>query len=412
MKILFVHQNFPGQYKHLAPALAARPDCEVVALMLGKNPPVVPGVRVLPYQAARGNSPDVHPWMLDFESQILRGEAAARAAAALHREGFAPDVICAHPAWGEALFLKDLWPRAKLLCLWEFYYRACGADLGFDPEFPSSSWEDAARARAKNAGNLLSLEAADWGLSPTVWQREQFPAWVRPRISVIHEGIATHEVRPNPAAGLRLEQAKVEVKPGDEIVTFVNRNLEPYRGYHSFMRALPEILRCRPRARALIVGGDDVSYGARPPAGQTWKQRYLDEVKDSLDLSRVHFLGKIPYHFFVALLQVSAVHVYLTYPFVLSWSMLEAMSAGCLVVGSRTPPVQEVIAHNENGLLVDFFQPGQIAATVSEALAEPARFQALRAEARRTVVERYDLNTVCLPRRIALVEAVATGLMS
>lgn len=402
MNILFVHQNFPGQYKHLAPALAARGH-RVVAMTMNAAPEMK-GVSVVRYGVGRGTTAGVHPWASEFETKILRGEAAGRAALALKGEGFVPDVICAHPGWGEALFLKDVWPQARLLCFWEFYYHAAGADVNFDPEFQNMSFDSAARLRTKNANNLLSLEASDWGVSPTEWQKRQFPDWAHPKISVIHDGIDTKAAAPNPNASIRIEELKLELKAGDEIVTFVNRNLEPYRGYHTFMRALPEVMKQRPKARILIVGGDRAGYGAVPPDGKTWKQIFLDEVAANIDASRVHFLGNVAYPVFLRLLQISAVHVYLTYPFVLSWSLLEALSSGCLVIGSRTAPVEEVIRHGENGLLVDFFDPKALAEVISSALAEPAAYSTLRSNARAEVIARYDLRAVCLPQHIALVE--------
>ncbi|HYD97549.1 MAG TPA: glycosyltransferase family 4 protein [Noviherbaspirillum sp.] len=406
MNILFVHQSFPGQYRHLAPALAARGH-QVAALTMGAKPAAQPGVNVVRYTVRRGNAPGMHPWAAEFETKVLRGESAAFASLKLGTEGFKPDVICAHPGWGEALFLKDVWPDARLLTYCEFYYRAYGADMNFDPEFATPGTGADARIRAKNAGNLLSLEATDWGISPTHWQRSLFPEWAQSRISVIHDGIDTSLARPDPRARLQLEEFGLDLRHGDEVVTFVNRNLEPQRGCHVFMRALPELLRRRPKAQVLIVGGDKQGYGAPPPAGRTWKEVFLDEVRADIDLARVHFLGTVPYPVFLRLLQVSAAHVYLTYPFVLSWSALEAMSSGCLVIGSRTGPVEEVIDDGRNGLLVDFFDPQALACTIADALADPGACLPLRERARADALAKYDLHGVCLPRQVALVEALA-----
>jgi glycosyltransferase involved in cell wall biosynthesis len=245
----------------------------------------------------------------------------------------------------------------------------------------------------------------DRGLSPTQFQRSVVPLPYRDRVSVIFDGIDTGAVRPDPTAGMTV--AGRAVRAGDEVVTFVNRNLEPYRGYHIFMRALPEILRRRPNAVALVVGADGVSYGAPAPEGKTWKQIFFDEVKARLDTSRVFFLGRLPYEAYLRVLQVSACHVYLTYPFVLGWSCIEALSAGALVVASATPPVEEVIVHEKNGLLVNFFDADALAARVVDCLAAPPRYAHLRAAARRTALERYDLATVCLPEQVKLVKELA-----
>jgi glycosyltransferase involved in cell wall biosynthesis len=407
MRVLFVHQNFPGQYLHLAPALAAQGD-DVVAISIERQKPL-PGVRGFRYKPRRRSSTDIHPWVADTETKVIRGEAAAQAALELRNKGFAPDVICAHPGWGEALFLKDVFPKTRMLSFVEFYYKAEGADFGFDPEFGENDVAGRCRLRMKNANSLLNLDAADWCITPTEWQRSTVPARYRERTTVIHDGIDTERVKPDPKAVVRLAKSGLELKPGDEVITFVARNMEPYRGFHVFMRALPEIQQRRPNAVVLIVGGDDVSYGKRLPTGETWRQKMLAEVADRLDMRRVRFVGRIPYDDFVAMLQVSAVHVYLTYPFVLSWSMLEAMSAGCLVIGSATPPVEEVIRDGENGLLVDFFSPPRIAAAVDRVLSRPDRMADIRRRARETVIERYDLRTVCLSRHVALVDAVASG---
>lgn len=409
MKILFVHQNFPGQYKHLAAALADDDQNEVVAIGEKGNIGRLrhPKVKEIGYEKPRGANPDTHHYVRGMESAVRRGQAVTRVGLALLRKGFVPDIICCHPGWGEGLFLGDLWPKSKRLYFIEFFHRAHGFDSGFDPEFPQE-FDDIFKIRARTATMLLSLEAATWGLVPTRWQLSSIPDEYQSKMSTIHDGIDTDLVRPDPDATLTF-QSGASLSKSDEVITFVNRNLEPYRGYHIFMRALPEILRRRPNAQVLIVGGDEVSYGRAPADGKSHKEFYLDEVRDQLDMSRVRFLGRIPYDQFVKLLQVSSVHVYLTYPFVLSWSMLEAMSAGCLVVGSRTPPVQEVISHGHNGLLVDFFKPDEIVDAVERVLEHPDKMQKIRDQARKTVVSRYDLKTRCLPKHIQLVKTLAIG---
>jgi glycosyltransferase involved in cell wall biosynthesis len=212
-------------------------------------------------------------------------------------------------------------------------------------------------------------------------------------------------VVPDPNAWIQLQRDGVRLSCGDEVLTFVNRNLEPYRGFHVFMRALPRILAQRPRSHVLIVGGDEVSYGSRPVGGGTWRQRLLAEVGAGLPAGRVHFLGRLPYRDYLRVLQVSACHVYLTYPFPLSWSCIEAMSAGCAVVASRTPPVEEFVEHGRNGWLVDFFDADGLAEQVARVLSDPAQSMPVRQEARRRVVERCDFAAHSLPSLLRLILA-------
>jgi glycosyltransferase involved in cell wall biosynthesis len=403
VKILFVHQNFPGQFLHLAPELQRRGhDCLALTDAGSRRPATIPVLRyrheavaVDPAAARQGRT---------YLAMSDRGVTVARAAAQLRdQKGYHPDVIFGHSGWGETLFLKEVWPKAKLLIYAEFYYRGIGRDIGFDPEFGAPSLDGLMIAQTRAAHLGQALLHADAGVAPTEWQASTFPPPLRRMIEVIHDGVDTDAVAPNPAATVTLPDGRV-LTAGDEVITFVNRNLEPYRGYHSFMRALPQVLAARPQARAVIVGGDGTSYGAEPKTGGSWKQLFLDEVADRIDLSRVHFLGRVPYPTLLALMQISRVHAYLTYPFVLSWSMLEAMSAGALVIASRTAPVEEVITDGQNGVLVDFFDiPGWSSALIA-ALAHPERHAPLRAAARDTVVARYDLRRQCLPRMVAFVE--------
>lgn len=405
MNILFVHQNFPGQYLHLARALAASPENRVV-FITQRREGAIPGVEKIIYSPSRANSKETHRYLRDAEAHVLNAQAVARTALERKKAGFKPDIMIGHNGWGEIWYLKDIFPDAPLLGYFEFYYQARGADVGFDPAFPVNL-DTAARVRTRNVGNLLGLQAADIGICPTQWQKSRYPYRYHSMLNVIHEGIDTSLVVPDAHAQLRLPGTNIELGTEHEVVTYVARNLEPYRGFPSFMRSLPAVLKRRPNAHILIVGGDDVSYGSRPPHGRSYRQHMLGKLGSELDASRVHFLGKLPYAQYLKVLQISSVHVYITYPFVLSWSMLEAMSAGCLVIGSKTAPVQEVISDDDNGLLVDFFDSEALSEMVVKALAEPQRYQQMRERARNTIVERYDLKAVCLPMHIRLLESLS-----
>ena len=408
MKILFIHQNFPGQFKFLAPALVKQGHTVVAMTMQKTEAKEWQGVRLAPYTATRGTTPKVHPWISDFETKTIRAEACFRAALRMRAKGLNPDLIVSHHGWGESLFLKDVWPQAKLAIYCEFYYHPRGADVGFDPEFPAEDAGEVCRLRLKNLNNLLHFEVADAAISPTHWQASTFPEPFRSKITVVHDGIDTEAVAPNPAVSLTLN-GNIKLTRADEVITFVNRNLEPYRGYHIFMRALPELLKRRPQARVLIVGADDVSYGARPAEGKKWKDIFASEVRPQIsdaDWARVHFLGHIPYQHFIPLLQLSTVHVYLTYPFVLSWSLLEAMSVGCAIVASDTQPLREAIRHDDTGRLVDFFDVPGLANEVCALLDDPVARQRLGANARAFAQATYDLKTVCLPRQLQWVQGL------
>lgn len=369
------------------------------AANLQGRPPLHPRLQVLGYRLQAPGGSQIHPYLRDHEGHVRRGQAVVRLLLQLRDAGkFQPDVIVAHPGWGEALFLRDVYPDARHIQYCEYYYHGTGADVGFDPEF-LAGLDDRLRVRMKNTTQLQSLVVADAGFSPTQWQQGRYPADLRHKIAVMHDGIDTRVVQPDPQAALELQGQRFAAD--DEIVTYVARNLEPYRGFHVFMRMLPRLQALRPRARVIVVGGDEVSYGHRLPEGQGYRQQYTRELGDRVDWGKVLFAGKLPYADYLKVLQVSAAHVYLTYPFVLSWSMLEAMATGCLVVGSRTPPVEEVIEDGGNGLLVDFFDGQALAERLAHVLADPAAHEPLRARARRTVQERYDLHAACLPRTLA-----------
>lgn len=387
MNIVFIHQNFPGQFRHIASNLARAAENSVVSISQD-HAPKLKTIKNFSYKPARATTKGVHPYLVSTEASVLNGQAVARILLELKKNGFMPDVIFAHTGWGEALYVKDIFPDTPLVGFFEFFYHASGADVGFDPEYPLGL-DDALRVRTRNAIHLLSLDAVDFGITPTNWQRSVFPSEYWSKLIVIHEGVDTTHNLPLSVSSLKLPNGLILTK-NDQVVTYVARNLEPYRGFHIFMRAVAEICKRKPNVHIVIVGGDDVSYGSRLPKGDSYRKQALAEVE--INFERVHFLGKIPYQQYLDVLSVSSVHVYLTVPFVLSWSMLEAMSAGCLVIGSDTRPVREVIRDGENGILVDFFSPSAIFDAIVTAIDSPEAFHSLRHAARMTIVDNYTLE--------------------
>ena len=407
VKILFVHQNFPGQFLHLAPEMTRRGH-ECLALTAEQNHRASSITTVRYRHRAPKPDPAACRAGRTYVEMTDRGVSVARAAAQLRqRHGYVPDVIFGHCGWGETLFLKEVWPNARLIVYAEFFYGARGRDVGFDPEFDKPGLDLAMITTARAAHLGLAMLQADAALAPTRWQSSTFPDVVKPRIEVIFDGIDADVMAPRPDASLTLPDGQV-LRPGDEVLTFVARNLEPYRGFHVFMRALPAVMAARPQTRVVIIGGDEVSYGAPPTKAGSWKEVLLAEVRDRADLSRLHFLGRVPYSTFVSAMHVSRVHAYLTYPFVLSWSMLEAMAAQCHVVASRTAPVEEIIVDGHNGTLVDFFDVAAWSEVLIDALGRPEAYEAERQAARQTVTNAYDLRR-CLPRIADFVERIGRG---
>ncbi|MDB5801466.1 MAG: glycosyl transferase family 1 [Rhodocyclales bacterium] len=405
--VLIIHQNFPGQFRHLALHLFTRDDVEVIGLGRDTAPGLKTGEAEFPwfkYKLHRQVKHETHPYLRQMEGAVLHGQAVARALTQLKTNGFTPDVILAHPGWGETLYAKEVFPQVRLIHFSEWYYSTSGADFNFDPEFPSTL-DDHLRITTWNALHLLNLENCDAAVAPTQWQKSRFPQAYQNKIEVIHEGIDTENLGPDAAATVTLPSprrgrgaggegaAPLTLKHGDPIITYVARNLEPYRGFHTFMRALPKVLNEHPTAQIIIVGGDERSYGSMPKDAPNWREKMLREVGSQLgeNQQRLHFLGKVPYETYKKILQISAAHVYLTYPFVLSWSLLEAMATGCRIIASDTAPVREVIRHGENGVLTDFFDADQLATTMLEALSNPASGQVLRATAR-TDAQAYVLD--------------------
>lgn len=388
MRILFLHPNFPAQFRHLAATLAQDSNNQVV-YGTSRKQGNLPGVTKVLFTPSRQVAPETHHYVRSLETAVLNGQAVYRVAQKLKDEGFVPDVVYGHSGWGPTLFIKDLFPQSRLLCYFEWFYRAQGSDCDFDPAMEFTI-DDQLRVRVRNAPILLDLYSCDRGLTPTQWQQQQFPSEFQSKLRVLHDGIDTSFFKPNPGAKLVLPAIGLDLSQVDELVTYVARGMEPYRGFPQFMRSVAVIQKRRPNCHAVVVGEEGVFYGRNLPDGKTYKQMMLEELPQ-LDLSRLHFTGRLSYDEYLQVLQASSVHIYLTYPFVLSWSMLEALSTGCLILGSSTSPVQEVIRDGENGLLVDFFSPEAIADRVDQVLEADDRMATIRANARETILQQYDL---------------------
>jgi glycosyltransferase involved in cell wall biosynthesis len=408
MIIVFIHQNFPAQYAHLALYLAKIPQNRVFFITQSAQHQL-PRISKLIYASEQPATSSCHRYTEALDAAVRTGAAVAEVCRRLKLGGIVPDIVIGHAGWGETLFVKDVFPAVPVLSNFEFFYHAEGADVGFDAEFAPSRPDDASRLRVRNALNRMSFAASDWGHTATAWQRSLFPAAMQAQISILHEGVDTGSVFPDPDAWVKLAREDLLVTCHDEVITFVARNLEPYRGFHVFMRAIPEILVRRPRAHIMIAGGDGVSYGDPPPGGGSFREYLQRELGEKLDPKRVHFLGPVSYDLYLNLLQVSSVHVYLTYPFVLSWSFIEALAAGCLVIGSNTAPVLEVLEDGSNGLTVDFFGSDDLARRVDEVFEHPDRMQALRAAARATALREFDLERCILPQWVELIDELVNG---
>jgi glycosyltransferase involved in cell wall biosynthesis len=416
MNLLFIHQNFPGQYKHIIDALQGAQGHNIVGLGIETpDPEEIRSCTYYKYNINRGNSRTTHPWGADFETKLIRGEACANSLDQLKRKGFVPDLICCHPAWGEMLFAKDIFPNTPILAYQEFFYNSSNFDFDFDTEFQSHrNWTDNAKLRAKRANQLMSLEDATWNVTPTAFQKSSFPIQNLSQISIIHDGINTRLAAPATkplTVSIEKTGRKDIFSSNDLIITFINRTFEPYRGCHTFTRAIPLIQEQLPNAQILIIGSTyGVSYGSSCPEGE-WKDFFFKEIENKYDKSKVHFLGQLAHSQMISILQLSSAHVYLTYPFVLSWSLLEAMSCGCPVVGSATEPVMEVIQNGQNGLLVDFFKPADLASAIVDLARNRDNAKMLGEAARQTILQKYSLE-ICVPRQLALMDLVASGALS
>ncbi|GIT92692.1 glycosyl transferase [Jannaschia pagri] len=404
MKILLVHQNMPGQYRELLDWLIQQGTHELVFLTQRRNYPEVPGVNKVVYRSHHTPAKDAYGLSRVWEEAAGMGYGAALAAQELKARGFVPDVILGHTGWGELLFMKHVYPDSPILGFFEYFYLAKGGPVGFDPEDPASSTTPFLM-QARNTVPFTNLNVVDQGLAPTKWQRDCFPEAFRDKLYVCHDGIRTDKLKPNPDVTLNLGRVG-QVSRKDEIFTYVARNMERTRGFHVFMRALPHILKARPNARVLVVGGNDTSYGKKSDQPGGFRAEMEAEVGHLIDWDRTHFLGQVPYGDFQKIIQISRCHIYLTMPFVLSWSLLESMAMEATVVASDVAPVREAITHGETGLLADFFQPQDLAAKVVSVLEDPAKFAHLGRAARKHVIETYDFLSVCLPQHIAQINAL------
>ncbi|MEM8578533.1 MAG: glycosyltransferase family 4 protein [Pseudomonadota bacterium] len=405
MKFLFVHQNMPGQYREMVQWLAAQGGHEIVFLTQRQKHPIFPGVKTVVYAPHHKAKEDAYGLVKTWENAAGSGFGCAMAARELKASGFTPDIIIGHVGWGELTFMKEVYPDVPIIGFFEYYYSTSGGPVGFDPASPPSDHAPYIM-QAHNTVPLVNIERVDVGHAPTMWQRDRFPTSFHDRMYVCHDGIRTDTLLQDPKVKLTLGRIGRPLTRRDEVITYISRNLETTRGYHQFMRALPTILAERPLARVIIVGGNDTSYGGKSKHPKGLRGQMEAEVGDRVDWDRVHYLGQVPYGAYKQIVQISRCHIYLTMPFVLSWSLLESMSMQATIVGSDVAPVREAITHGETGLLVDFFDPDALARQVIDVCARPKDYAHIGPAAREHVVKTYDFLTVCLPEHLRQINAL------
>jgi len=379
--VLFIHNNFPGQFGDLAQLLLNR-GVPCIAVAQG-HAPGLEGVRMARYSLPRGTTPGIYDLATRAEADLLRARSAYDGAMALKAEGWDPAVIVCHPGWGEMTFMSEVFPKAKRVAFAEFYYHGRGYDVGFDTDLHGEVELDAVlRANAKNGAMAMAYADADAIVCPTPFQASTLPRRFQDGVRIFHEGVDLEVIRPAPPAPFTLDDGRV-IAPGTPVITHVNNHMEPMRGLHILARALPRLMAEAPDAQVILIGDPNRKpYGAAAPAGKTWQQACFEGV--DYDPARVHFLGRVPHARMLEALRLGVAHVYYTYPFVLSWSLSEAMASGCYVLGSDTPPVRDAIRDGENGRLLPFFEHDALASAMIDACRDPQSKAPLRAEARRT----------------------------
>lgn len=394
MNILFIHKNFPSQFQYIATVLANDPDNTVTALTY-EGTMELKGVKKVFYKISRLPSKNTHPYLQRYEYALIHGQAAASVLSTMKKQGFKPDIIYGFGGWGSTMFVKDIFPDVPLLSYCEWFYNAEGADMDFGGKILNE--DERASLRCKNSHFLIDLYSCDACIVPTQWQKQQFPKEFHAKMKVIHDGIDTELCKPDMNARLLIKDKTIELTAQDEVITYGTRGMEPYRGFPQFMEAAEILLNKRPNAHVVIAGHDKVFYGAKPEKGGTYKQLMLNKL--NLDMDRVHFVNNLSLADYVKFLQISSAHVYLTYPFVLSWSILNAMAAGCCIIASNTLPVLEVMKDNYNGLLVDFFDVNQLVEKIEYAIDNKDKMQTIRNNARQFAVNNYELRKL-LPLQI------------
>lgn len=405
MKLLFVHQNMPGQYRELVQWLAAQGDHEIVFLTQREKAPDFAGVRTVRYKTHHKAANDAYGLSKNWETAAGNGFGAVTALREIVSGGFIPDIVIGHVGWGEMSFFREVLPKTPMIGFFEYFYSVRGGPVGFDPNDVVSDHAPYIM-HGNNVVPLVNIEVVDVAHSPTWWQRNRFPPSFHDKIYVCHDGIRTDKLLPDPKASVSLGRIGRPLTASDEVVTFMARNLETTRGFHQFMRALPLIQKARPNARILVIGGNEASYGGKSKHPGGLRGQMEAEVGHMLDWDRLHFLGQVPYANYQQIIQISTCHIYLTMPFVVSWSLLESMSMKATIVASDVAPVREVMEHGKTGLLVDFFDHEALAAQVAEVLECPGDFSHIGAAARQHVVENYDFLSVCLPEHIRQINAL------
>lgn len=395
--ILFSHQNFPAQFGGFGHYLAQSGwDVTFATSRVSGAPP--PGCRILQMKPHREPSESVHRFAYGLEKAMINGQAFANSCIQAREEnGLVPDIVFAHSGWGSGTFCKAVWPDCKYVSYVEWFYRWPAVDM---PKHSAQADDEDRRAHAlaRNAPILLDLAEADLVYCPTQFQASQFPEKFRYNMIVQHDGVDTDKLRPNPSLSVDIENGPL---PKDaELLTYATRGMEPHRGFPEFMRAVSELQKQRPKLHTIIGGEDRVAYGQKLPEGESWKKRMLAEL--DLDLSRIHFVGHLPHAEYVKLLQATDVHVYLTVPFVLSWSLVEAMSVACPLVASRNKAVSEVLADGESALLVRNEQVSEIVSAVQKILENKGLAAELGKTAREVATTSYSSKWIWPARREVL----------
>lgn len=387
--ILIVHQNFPGQFPHIADALIKRGH--KVAAIGAKTAKARPGVDFRSWSTDRGTTKGILVPAVRAEADMIRGLAAAQTAQQLKRDGFTPDVIIGHPGWGETLFLNEIWPNARTILFGEMMYRSHGSDLNFDHEFtgPDDLFRNM-RAHAKNATQAMAYAYADRIVCPTRFQASSFPRNLQHAIRIIHEGVDMSKAERRANARLKLPDGKV-LDSTTPVITFVSRTLEPLRGFHIFMRALPAVLEACPDVTVLVIGSlTGEGYGGASATGKHWPIVLQEELGSRIDPARVRMVGKIPHSQLIDAFSISRAHIYYTYPFVLSWSLVEAMAAECTIIASDTPPLHDAITNGVEGVLLPFFDVKALSDTLIDVVQHPAAYVHMGPAARQRALNDFD----------------------